>query len=208
MDAAIEVCAASSVTEDVWTFVIVAWNFEEGLKIDAIDDRGFDVCAGKSYESREEPVEGFLNVVANFFRIIIVEDGILRVARAKNSAIGQFSEIAFDGQAANETVMGKLRAVEANVFFFFGNFIDDDVSHLTDVVAANGAFVGDRSGMDVPHANTCKDKEPEFKMRSHQWFSSHKPRFCDSSWSMAIRKISRRCAKENMPSVSDSYPIL
>lgn len=205
MDDSIKVGPAMSVAKDVWAFVIVARDLEQGLKIDAIDYRGFDVCARESNEASEKAIEGFFDIIANLFGFIIIEDRVLRIADTKDSAIGQFSEIAFDWEAANKTVMGKLRAVEADVFFLFGDFIDDDVGHFADVVAANGAFVGDGSGAEVPRAKACKNEEPEFMRWSHQWHCCNKPLFCDSSWRrMAIGKISRRCAKENMPSVSDS----
>ena len=107
MDAAIEVGTASSVAENVGAFVIVAWEFEERLKVDTIDDRGFDICAGEGYEASEKAIEGFFDIIANFFGLIVIEDSVLCVTRAKDAAIGQFGEIVFDGQAADETVMRK-----------------------------------------------------------------------------------------------------
>src|SRR5689334_18244208 len=107
MDAAIEVGAAASVAEDVWAFVIVAGDFEKSLKVDAIDNRSFDVCAWESYKSGEQAIEGIFDIIANLFGFIIVEDGVFGIALADGPAIGKFGEIAFDGEAANETVVGK-----------------------------------------------------------------------------------------------------
>jgi hypothetical protein len=150
MHDSIKVCPASSVSEDVWAFVIVAGDFEQGLKIDAIDDGGFDVCAGESYESREKAIQCFFDIVADFSGFIIVEDRVLHIALAKNPAIGEFCEIAFDGEAANETVVGELGTFQANVFFFLRDFVNNDVSDFADVVAANGAFVGNGSSTQAP----------------------------------------------------------
>jgi len=164
MHDSIKVCPASSVSEDVWAFVIVAGDFEQGLKIDAIDDGGFDVCAGESYESREKAIQCFFDIVADFSGFIIVEDRVLHIALAKNPAIGEFCEIAFDGEAANETVVWQLRTFDANVLFFLGNFINDDVGHLADFVAANAAFVGNGSSTHVPRADEREHGQADSKI--------------------------------------------
>ena len=120
------------------------------------------------YESREEPVQFLFDIVTNFFGFIIIEHGIFGVARAKDAAIGQFCEIGFDGQAADETIVWQLRTVDADVLLFLGNFINDDVGHLADFVTANAAFVGNGRGTQVRHAKKCEQGQPEFLVLSHR----------------------------------------
>jgi hypothetical protein len=206
MDAAIEVSAALSVAEDVWAFVIIAGDFEESLKVDAINNRGFDVCAWESYEASEKAIESFFDIIADFFGFIIIEDRVSSIALAEDPAIGQLGEIDFDRQAANETVMRKLRAIEANVFLLFGDLIDDNVSHFADVVAANGAFVGNGSGTEVPCAKACNDEKPEFLMRSHRRISGISPAVaiwfgdaCDGKLAGVVPKKTRRELQIHIP---------
>jgi hypothetical protein len=167
MDASIVVGAAASVAEDVGAFVIVARHLEQCLKVDAIHDRGFDVCSWKRYESRKKAVQFFFDIVANFFCFVVVEDGVFGIARTKDTTIGEFGEVDFDREAANETVVWQLRTVDADVLLFFGNFVNDDVGDLADFVTADAAFVGDGSRTQVPCANECEQGQPEFLMLSH-----------------------------------------
>jgi hypothetical protein len=164
MHDSIKVCAALSVAEDVWAFVIVAGDFEQGLKIDSIDDGGLDVGAGESYEADQKPIQRFFDIVANLAGFIIVEDRILRIALAKDAAIGEFSEIAFDGQAANETVVRQLGTFQANVFLFLRDLVNNDVSNFADIVAADGAFVGNRGSTQVTCANKREQGQPDSKI--------------------------------------------
>lgn len=161
MDDAVEICAALSVAENVRAFIIIAGNFEEGLKTDAVHYGGFDICARKSYEARKETIELLLNIVANSFGFIIVENCILSVARAKETAIGQFGEITFDWEAANEAVVWKFGTLLADVLLFFSNFIDEDENDFADVVATNGAFIRDGSSGEAPCADERKQKQPD-----------------------------------------------
>jgi hypothetical protein len=150
MGDSIKVCPALGVAQNVRTFVVVAWNFKEGLKTDAVHDGGFNVCTGESDEAREEAIELLLDVVADSFGFVIVENGILGVASAKEAAIGQFGEITLDWETANETVVWEFGTLLADVLLFFGNFIDEDKNDFPDFIPANGAFVGDGSSRDAP----------------------------------------------------------
>jgi hypothetical protein len=164
MNDSVKVRAAMGIAEDVWASVIVARDFEQGEKIDAVHDGSFDVCAGKSYEPREQPVELFFDVLRNFFGFIIVEYCGLRIALAKDATVGQFSEITFDRQAADEAVVRELRTVDADVFLLFGDFVNNDVSHFADIVAANCAFVGDGGSAQLRRANERNQGQPDSKI--------------------------------------------
>src|SRR5215471_14877555 len=145
MDDSVKVGAALGVTQNVRAFVIVAGHFEQCLKIDAVYDGGFDVGAGKSDEARKKSIELFFDVLTNFFGFVIVEHCVLRIASAEGAPVGEFSEIGFNGQTANKTVVRKSGAALADVLFLFGDFVNEDENALADFVAANSAFIGNGS---------------------------------------------------------------
>ena len=133
----VEVRPASSVALNVRTFVIIARDFEQGLKVHTVHDCGFDVRAGKCHESRQKAIEVFFDIVTNFFGFIIVENRILSVASAKETTIRQFGEITFDRQAANEAVMWKFGAFLTNMNLFLGDFVGEDKDYFAQISAAN-----------------------------------------------------------------------